>query len=80
MNSIKPQISDRKGKNDIDNDRRTKNDLEKDPTLFGGIRENEGIGRKYRVLVDDEEDTILGQELAMILVALTQPLQISKIL
>ena len=80
MKSIKPQISDEKEKNEINNDRRTKNDIEKDPTLFGGIRENEGIGRKYRVLVDDEEDTILGQELAMILVALTQPLQISKIL
>ena len=73
-------MSDKKEKNGIDNDRRTKNNLEKDPTLFGGMRENEGIGRKYRVLVDDEEDTILGKELAMILVALTQPLQISKIL
>ena len=80
MKSIKPQISDKKEKNDIDNDIRTKNDLEKDPTLFGGIRENEGIGRKYRVLVDEEEDTILGQELAMILAELTQSLQISKIL
>ena len=73
MNSIKPPISDRKEKNDIDNDRRTKNDLEKDPTLFGGMRENERIGRKYRVLVDDEEDTILGKELAMILEALKTP-------
>ena len=79
MNSIKPQISDRKEKNDIDNDRRTKNDLEKDPILFGGMRENEGIRRKYRVLVDEEEDKILGKELAMRLAAL-KPIQMSKIL
>ena len=79
MNSIKPQISDKKEKNDIDNDRRTKNDLEKDPTLFGGMRENEGIGRKYRVLVDEEEDTILGQELAMRLVAMNTPSNVKNI-
>ena len=79
MKSIKPQISDKKEKNYIDNDRRTKNDLEKDPTLFGGIRENEGIGRKYRVLVDEEEDKSLGKELAMRLAALKTPSNVENI-
>ena len=73
MKSIKPQISDKKEKNDIDHDIRTRNDLGKDTTLFGGMRENEGIGRKYRVLVDEEEDKTLGKELAMRLAALKTP-------
>ena len=47
--------------------------------MFGGIRENEGIGRKYRVMVDDEEDTILGQELAMRLVTLKAPSNVENI-
>ena len=79
MNSIKPQISDKKEKDEINNDRRTKNDLVKDPTLFGGMRENEGIGRKYRVLVDEEEGKILAQELVMRLVALKTPSNVENI-
>ena len=76
----KPQISDKKEKNDIDNDRRTKNDLaEKDPTFLGGMRKNKGIGRKYRVLLDEEEDKILGKELAMRLVELNTPSNVENI-
>ena len=79
MKSIKPQISDKKEKNDIDHDIRTRNDLDKDTTLFGGMWENEGISRKYRVLVDEEEDKILGQELAMRLAALKTPSNVKNI-
>lgn len=75
--STKLQTRDKKEDNDlengIDNDRRTKSDLEKDPNLVGGVRENEGIGRKSRVLVDEEEEKILGQELAWRLAALKTP-------
>ena len=72
--SNKLQIRDKKEssdlENDIDNDRGKKNNLEKDPDLVGDIRENEGISGKYRVLIDEEEEKILGQELALRLAAL----------
>eukprot|EP00253_Pinus_taeda_P026839 PITA_26839 len=72
--SNKLQIRDKKESSDlengIDNDRGKKNDLEKDPDLVGNARENEGIGGKSRVLIDEEEEKILGQELALRLAAL----------
>lgn len=72
--SNKLQIRDKKENNDlengIDNDRGKKSDLEKDPDLVGGVRENEGIGGKSRVLIDEEEEKILGQELALRLATL----------
>lgn len=75
--SNKLQIRDKKENNDlenvIDNDRGKNRDLEKDPDLVGGVRENEGIGGKSRVLVDEEEEKILGQELALRLAALRTP-------
>ena len=73
MNYIKPQIGDKKEKNDIDNDRRTKRDIETNLNLVGGMRENKGIGWKSRVMVDEEEDKSLGKELAMRLAASKSP-------
>lgn len=75
--STKPQIGDKKENNDlengIDNDRRTKSDLENDLNLVGAVREKEGIGRKSKVPVDEEEEKILGKELALRLAALKTP-------
>lgn len=38
--------------------------------MVGDVRENEGIGGKSRVLIDEEEEKILGQELALRLATL----------
>eukprot|EP00253_Pinus_taeda_P008264 PITA_08264 len=51
-----------------------------DSDLVGDIRENKGIGGKSRVLIDEEEEKILGQELVSRLAALRSSLGAKNII